>query len=54
MVDKTWERVRNIEKQNAATAAKVDQARKAFASAEQNRDANETALAEARSHFHKI
>ena len=34
-------------------AAKVEQARKALASAEQNRDANEKALAEARCHFHK-
>ena len=34
-------------------AAKVEQVRGALASAEQNRDANERALAEARSHFHK-
>ena len=32
-------------------AAKVEQAGKAFASAEQNRDTNENAMAKARSHF---
>ena len=41
--------MRNDEK----SAAIVEQARRALATAEQNRDANEKALAVARSHFHK-
>ena len=45
--------MRNVEKKSAEMAAQVEQARKALASAEQNRDAKEKALAEARSHFHK-
>ena len=40
-------------KEYAETAAKVEQAREALASAQQNRDADEKALAEERSHFHK-
>ena len=53
MVEKAGQRMRNVEKKSAEMAAKVEQARKALATAEQNRDANEKALAEARSHFHK-
>ena len=53
MADKAGQRMRNVEKKSAEMAAKVEQARGALASAEQNRDANEKALAEARSHFHK-
>ena len=45
--------MRNVEKKSAEMVEKVVQARKALAPAEQNRDANEKALADARSHFHK-
>ena len=51
--EKAGERMRNVKKKSAEVEAKVEQARGALASAEQNRDANEKALAEARSHFHK-
>ena len=44
---------KHIEKKSAEMAAKVEQAPRALASAEQNRDAKVKALAEARSHFHK-
>ena len=53
MVDKARRRMRNLEKKSAEMAAKVEQARRSIASAELNRDANEKAWAEARSHFHK-
>ena len=42
-----------MKKKGAEVEAKVEQARGALASAEKNRDANEKALAEARSHSHK-
>ena len=44
--------MRNVEKKSAGMAAKVEQSRKALATAEQNRDAKEKALAKGRSHFH--
>ena len=44
--------MRNVEKMGADMAAKVEQARKALAAAEHNRDANEKALAVARSPCH--
>ena len=53
MVEKAVPRLRNVAKKSAEMAAKVEQARNARATAEQNRDANEKALVEARSHFHK-
>ena len=53
MADKAGQRMRNVEKKSAEMAAKVEQACGALASAEENRDANEKSLAEARSHFHK-
>ena len=45
--------MRNVENKSAEMVAKVEQARKALATAEQNRDANEKALVEARSHVYK-
>ena len=53
MVEKAGQRLRNVEKKSTEMAAKVEQARKALAPAEQNRDANQNAVAEARSHFHE-
>ena len=53
MVDKAGKRMRTIEQKSAEMAAKVEQAWKAVASAEQDPDTNEKALAEERSHFHK-
>ena len=44
--------LKKLDQECAEMEAKVDQARKTRATAEQNRDANEKALAEARSHFH--
>ena len=44
MVEKAEQRMRNVDKKSAEMAAKVEQVRKALATAEQNRDANEKAL----------
>ena len=49
IVERAGQRMRNDEK----SAAIVEQARRALATAEQNRDANEKALAAARSHVRK-
>ena len=53
MIGKAGQRMRNVEKKSAEMAAKVEQARKALANAEQNRHGNVKARAEARSHFHE-
>ena len=52
MVQKAVQRLHRVEKKCAEMAAKVEQARKALATAEHSLHANEKALAEARSHFH--
>ena len=51
--EKAGQSMRNVEKKSVEMASKVEEGRKALATAEQNRDANEKALAEARSHFQK-
>ena len=53
MVEKAGQRMRNVEKKSAEMVAKVERARKALATAKQNRDANEKALVEARGHVYK-
>ena len=52
MVEKLDKEGATLRKKSADMAAKVEQARKTLAAAEQNRDANEKALAVARSLFH--